>query len=86
MSFREVITNTKYAAFQNSSFMIWARVVSAKNTVDHRYTSYLQSDRRLVQSLFKYLLMVAIQYNSIELTNTQYHCDYTSAHAGHVML
>jgi hypothetical protein len=33
-----------------------------------------------------YLLMVAIQYNSIGLINTQYRCDYTRAHAGHVML
>jgi hypothetical protein len=30
--------------------------------------------------------MFAIQYNSIGLINTQYRCDYTRAHAGHVML
>jgi hypothetical protein len=34
----------------------------------------------------KYLLMVAIQYNSIGLINTQCRCDYTRARAGHVML
>jgi hypothetical protein len=30
--------------------------------------------------------MVAVQYNSIGLINTQYLCDYTRAHSGHVML
>jgi hypothetical protein len=30
--------------------------------------------------------MVAIQYNSSGLINTQYRCDYKRAHAGHVML
>jgi hypothetical protein len=30
--------------------------------------------------------MVAIQYDSIGLINTHYHCDYTRAHAGHAML
>jgi hypothetical protein len=30
--------------------------------------------------------MVAIQYNSIGLINTQYYCDCTRAHADHVML
>jgi hypothetical protein len=30
--------------------------------------------------------MVAVQHNSIGLTNTQYCHDYTRAHAGHVML
>jgi hypothetical protein len=34
----------------------------------------------------KIFMMVAIQYNSIRLINTQYRCDYTRAHAGHVML
>jgi hypothetical protein len=33
----------------------------------------------------QYLLMVAIQYSSIGLINTQYRCDYSRAHAGHVM-
>jgi hypothetical protein len=30
--------------------------------------------------------MIAIQYNSIGSINTQYRCNYTKAHAGHVML
>jgi hypothetical protein len=30
--------------------------------------------------------MIVIQYNSTGLINTQYRCDYTRAHAGHVML
>jgi hypothetical protein len=34
----------------------------------------------------RYLLTVAVQYNSIGLINTQYRCDYTGTHAGHVML
>jgi hypothetical protein len=47
----------------------------------------IQSDQKVMQPvLYKHLLMVAIQYNSIGLINTRYHCDYTRAHAGHVML
>jgi hypothetical protein len=46
----------------------------------------LQADRKVMQPILKYLLVVAIQYNSIGLINTQYRCDYTRAHAGHVML
>jgi hypothetical protein len=45
-----------------------------------------QSDRKVTQLILKYLLMVEIQYNSNGLINTQYRCDYTRAHAGHVML
>jgi hypothetical protein len=48
--------------------------------------SELQSDRKVMQPILKYLLMVAIIYNSIGLINTQYRCDSTRAHAGHVML
>jgi hypothetical protein len=36
--------------------------------------------------ILKFLLIVAIQYNSIGLINIQYRCDYTRAHAGHVVL
>jgi hypothetical protein len=36
--------------------------------------------------VLKYLLMVAIQYNLIRLINTQYRCDYTMAHVGHITL
>jgi hypothetical protein len=46
----------------------------------------IQNDRKVTQLILKYLLMVAIQYNSTEFLNTQYRCDYTRAHAGHVML
>jgi hypothetical protein len=46
----------------------------------------VQDDRKVTQPILKYLLRVAIQYNSIELINTQYRCDYTRSHAGHVML
>jgi hypothetical protein len=49
-------------------------------------TRFLQADRKVTQSILKYLLMFAIQYNSTELINTQYRCDYTRAHAGHVIL
>jgi hypothetical protein len=38
-----------------------------------------------MQPILKYLLMVAIQHNSTGLINTQYHCDYTRAHAGRVL-
>jgi hypothetical protein len=47
---------------------------------------HLQGDRKVMQPMLKYLLMVAIQYNSTGSINTQYRCDYTRAHAGHVML
>jgi hypothetical protein len=46
----------------------------------------IQSDRKITQPILKYILMVAIQYNSTGLINTQYRCDYTRAHADHVML
>jgi hypothetical protein len=46
----------------------------------------VQGDRKVTQPILKYLLTVAIQYNSTGLINTQYRCDYTRAHAGHVML
>jgi hypothetical protein len=46
----------------------------------------MQSDLKVTQHILKYLLMVATEYNSIGLINTQYHCDYTRAHAGHIML
>jgi hypothetical protein len=42
--------------------------------------------QKVTQPILKYLLMVAFQYNSIGLRNTQYRCGYTRAHAGHVML
>jgi hypothetical protein len=47
---------------------------------------YIQSDQKVTQPILKYLLMIAIQYNSIGLINTQYRSDYTRAHTGHVML
>jgi hypothetical protein len=49
-------------------------------------TCQIKHCRKGTQPTLKYLLMVAIQYNSIGLTNTQYRCDYTRAHAGHVIL
>jgi hypothetical protein len=47
---------------------------------------FMRGDGKVTQPMLKYLLMVAIQYNSIGLINTQYNCDYTRAHAGRVML
>jgi hypothetical protein len=47
---------------------------------------FVQGDRKVTQPILKYLLIVAIQYNLIRLINTQYGCDYTRAHASHVML
>jgi hypothetical protein len=47
--------------------------------------SLVQVNRKVTQPILKYLLIVAIQYNSIELINTQYRSDYTRAHVGHVM-
>jgi hypothetical protein len=44
----------------------------------------IQGDRKVTQHILKHLLMVAIQYSSNGLINTQYH--YPIAHAGHVML
>jgi hypothetical protein len=49
-------------------------------------TKIIQGDRKVTQPILKYLLMIAIQYNSTGLINTQYHCDYTRAHTGHIML
>jgi hypothetical protein len=48
--------------------------------------SYTWGDCKVTQPVFKYLLMVAVQYNLIGLLNTQYHCDCTGAHTGHIML
>jgi hypothetical protein len=45
-----------------------------------------QDDRKVTQPILKYLLMVEIQYTSIGLIHTQYRCDFSRAHAGHVML
>jgi hypothetical protein len=69
-------------------------VISAKYPEKQKCQHYLtvdmelviQDDRKVTPPIIKYLLMVAIQYNWIELVNTQYRCDYTRAHAGHVML
>jgi ABC-type transport system involved in Fe-S cluster assembly fused permease/ATPase subunit len=36
---------------------------------------FIQADRKVTQHILKYLLMFAIQYNSIGLINTQYRCD-----------
>jgi hypothetical protein len=47
---------------------------------------HIQGDRKVMQTILQYLLMVAIQYNSTGLINTQCHCDYTRDHAGHVIL
>jgi hypothetical protein len=44
----------------------------------------MQGDRKVTQPMLKYLLMVATQYNSTGLINTQFRCDYTRSHAGHV--
>jgi hypothetical protein len=46
---------------------------------------HIQSGRKVTQPI-KYLFVVEIQYNMIGLISTQYHCDYTRAHAGHIML
>jgi hypothetical protein len=48
-------------------------------------TVLIQSNWKVMQPILKYLLMVAIQYNLTGLINTQYHCDYTRAHTGHIM-
>jgi hypothetical protein len=46
----------------------------------------IHDDWKVTQPILKYLLMVTIQYNSVGLINTQYRCDYTIVHAGHVIL
>jgi hypothetical protein len=46
----------------------------------------IQSDQKVTQPILKHLLIVAIKYNSTGLINTKYRCDYTRAHAGHIML
>jgi hypothetical protein len=43
------------------------------------YVTHIQGDRKVTQPIWKYLLVVAIQYNSIGLINTQYRCDYARA-------
>jgi hypothetical protein len=52
----------------------------------HHTNIYLQNDQKVMQLILKYLMTVAIQYNSTGLINTQYRSDYARAHAGHVML
>jgi hypothetical protein len=47
---------------------------------------FIEDGLKVTQPILKYVLMVAIQNNSIWLINTQYRCDYTRSHAGHVML
>jgi hypothetical protein len=54
--------------------------------IDLSVLTVIQNDRKVTQPTLKYLLMVAIQYSSIGLINTQYRCNYTRAHAGHIML
>jgi hypothetical protein len=54
------------------------------NPEDHNLN--IQGDRKVTQPILKYLFMVAVQYNSVGFLNTQYRCDYTRAHAGHIML
>jgi hypothetical protein len=44
------------------------------------------SDRKVTQPKLKYSQIFSMQYSSIGLINTQYRCDYTRAHAGHVMM
>jgi hypothetical protein len=56
------------------------------NSFLSEHHSFLQVDRKVPQPIFKYLLMVAIQYNTFGLINAQCHCDCTTAHAGHAML
>jgi hypothetical protein len=46
----------------------------------------IQDDQKVTQPILKYLLMVAVQYISIGLINTQYRCDYTRALSDHNML
>jgi L-lactate utilization protein LutB len=55
-------------------------------TVETEGLCIIQGDRKITQPILEYLLMVAIQYNSIGLINTQYRSDFTKAKAGHVML
>jgi hypothetical protein len=50
------------------------------------YIFVILGDPKVTQPILKYLLMVAIQYSSIGLINTQYRCDYTRVAVGHVML
>jgi hypothetical protein len=44
----------------------------------HTHPQLFFSDRRVRQPILKYLLMVVIQYNLIELINRQYRCDHSS--------
>jgi hypothetical protein len=62
--------------------------IAGLGTGDVELSGYtgLQGDRKVTQPIVKYLLMIAIQYNLIGLINTQCRCDYTRAHAGHVIL
>jgi hypothetical protein len=46
----------------------------------------IHGDREVTQPILKYLLIAAIQFNSILLTDPQYRCNCATAHAGHVML
>jgi hypothetical protein len=42
------------------------------------------SDREVIQPMLEHLLMIVIRYSSTALINTQYRCDHTRSHAGHV--
>jgi hypothetical protein len=46
----------------------------------------IQGDQKVTQPILKYILMIAVQYSLTGLINTQYHCDYTRAHTGYIML
>jgi hypothetical protein len=61
-------------------------LLALMSSITSRICRIVQANRKVTQPILKYLLLVAIQYNSTGLINTQYHRDYTRAHAGHVML
>jgi hypothetical protein len=74
----------KVASLRMNLHLVYRRLSSCCHKV--YVHSNVQGDRKVTQHILKYLLMVAIQYNPTGLINQQYRCDYTRAHADHVML
>jgi hypothetical protein len=49
-------------------------------------TAFIQGDSKVAQLALKYLLVVALQYSSTRLGNTQHRSGYATGHAYDVML
>jgi hypothetical protein len=62
------------------------RPISRFHITNEEQKLFIQDDQRVIQSILKYLLVVAIQCNLIGLINTDYQCDHTRGRAGHVVL